>query len=86
MVRPGYARWRLGPFVGPLELAQLTSRFLAGNSVTFLDLTNELVALAFNNLLVIVGQMAPLLLGLSDELLPVSLHLVGIHRLKSPFS
>jgi len=48
-----------------------------------LDLTNELVALAFDNLPIIVGQSAPLLLGLSDELLPVPFHLVSVHGPKS---
>src|SRR5262249_54459753 len=33
----------------------------------------------------IVGQTAPLLLGLADEFLPVPLHLVGVHGPKSLF-
>jgi hypothetical protein len=41
---------RLRPFVGPLELADLTFRFLASNSVTLLDLTNELVTLTLDDL------------------------------------
>jgi len=70
---------RLCPFVGPLELTHLTFRFLASNSVMLLDLTNELVALTLDDLPVIVGQSTPLLLGLSDELLPVSLYLIAVH-------
>ena len=69
-----------GPFVGPLELVELALRFLTCNSITLMDLTNELVTLALDHLPVIVGQAPPLLLGLPDELFPVSLHLVTVHR------
>src|SRR5262249_35838003 len=63
----------------PLKLPKLTCRFLAGNSVSLLDLTDELITPAFNDLPVIISQSAPLLLCLADELLPVPFHLVGVH-------
>src|SRR4029077_5590351 len=69
----------------PLEFPELTFRFLSGNSVPFLDLTDELIALAFNDLPVVVGQTTPLLLSLSYELRPVSLQLIAIHGIQSPF-
>ena len=65
--------------MGLLELSDLTFCFLASNSVTLLDLSNELIALALDNLPVIVGQATLLLLGFPDDLLPVSLHLVAVH-------
>jgi len=49
-----------------LELGYLTFRLFAGNSVAFLDLSNELIALSLDNFPVIVGQSAPGLLSLSD--------------------
>jgi hypothetical protein len=53
-------------FVSPLKLGYLTFRFFAGDSVTLLNLAKELISLAFDNLPIVVGQPAPLLLGLSD--------------------
>jgi hypothetical protein len=52
--------------VSPLKLGYLTFRFFAGDSVTLLNLAKELISLAFDNLPIVVGQPAPLLLGLSD--------------------
>jgi hypothetical protein len=65
--------------VGSLELAELTFCFLTSNSITLLDLTNELIALTLEDLPVIVGQAASLFFGIPDELLPVSFHLVAVH-------
>src|ERR1700756_2002790 len=79
------AKVKSGPFVAPLELVELALRFLACNSITLLDLSNDLVTLALDHLPVIAGQSTPLFLGLSDQLLPVSLHLVAIHGPKSCF-
>jgi hypothetical protein len=44
-----------------------------------LDLANELIALSFYDLPVVISQATPFLLGLADELLPVSLHLLAVH-------
>ena len=51
----------------PLELGYLTFCFFTSNSVAFLDLSNELIALSFDDLPVIVGQSAPGLLGSSTN-------------------
>jgi hypothetical protein len=61
---------RKGVRLHPLELPELTFRFLAGNSVSLLDLTDELISFAFGDLPVIISQSAPFLLCLPDELLP----------------
>ena len=66
--------------MGLLELSDLTFCFLASNSVTLLDFSDELIPLTLDNLPVIVGQATPLLLVFPDELLPFiwSLFIVGI--------
>jgi hypothetical protein len=60
-------------FVHSLEIGYLPFRFLARNSVALLNSADKLIALALNDLPIIVGQFAPLLLRLSDELFPISL-------------
>jgi hypothetical protein len=62
-----------------LKLGYLTFCFLTSNSVAFLDLSNELIALSFDDVPVSVGQASPRLLGLSDELSSVSFDLISIH-------
>jgi hypothetical protein len=63
----------------PLELGYLRFCFFTSNSVAFLDLSNELIALSFDDLPVIVGQSAPGFLCLSGELSPASFDLVRVH-------
>jgi len=65
--------------VSSFEVRYLTLCFFTSNSITFLHLADELIALSFDDLPIIVGQVAPFFLGLSDELLPVSFDLVGVH-------
>jgi len=65
--------------VHSLEVGYLPFCFLARNSVALLNSADKLIALALYDLPIIVGQFAPLLLRLPDELFPVSLHLVAIH-------
>jgi hypothetical protein len=75
-------RWdprRLDPLVSSLEVSYLTFCIFASNSVALLNFANKLIALSFNHLPIVVGQLAPLLLGFADNLLPVSLHLVCVH-------
>jgi len=62
-----------------LELGYLTFCLFPINSVAFLDLSNEPIALPFDDLPVIVGQSFPGLLCLSDELFPSSFGLVSVH-------
>jgi hypothetical protein len=70
--------------VGPLKLGYLTLCFFASNSIALLNLPDELIALSFNDLPVIVGQSASLLFCLPNELVPVAFDLVGVH-FRSPF-
>jgi hypothetical protein len=62
-----------------LELGYLTFCFFTSSSVAFLDLSNELIALSFDDLPVIGGQSSPSLLCLSGELYPASFDLVRVH-------
>jgi hypothetical protein len=65
--------------VSSLEVSYLTLCFFASKSVALLNSANKLITLSFDHLPIVVGQLTPLLLGLADELLPVSLHLVCVH-------
>ena len=69
----------LEPFVVLLEISYLTFCFFPSDSIALLNSTNQLIALSFDHLPVVICQLAPLFLGLADELLPVSLHLVCVH-------
>lgn len=63
-----------------LELGYLTFGFFASNSITFLNLLDELIALSFNDLPIIVDRSAPLFLSLPGELFLISFELVGVHH------
>jgi hypothetical protein len=53
--------------------------FVLGHAIAFLDLPGELVAAAGDDVQVVIGQLAPLLLGLTCHLLPVALNSVPVH-------
>src|SRR3546814_4122223 len=63
-----------------LEIADLALRLVAFYAIAFLNPAEKLVALAFRGRQVIVRQLAPLLLDLAFELLPIPARLIGIHR------
>jgi hypothetical protein len=48
-------------------------------TVPLLNLANQLVALAVNDVNVVVSQLAPFLLDFAFQLLPVSLDLIPVH-------
>src|ERR1700694_5226121 len=54
--------------------------FIALNAVTLLDPADELGALALDQIEIVVGELAPLLLRFAFYLLPVSFHAVPVHR------
>src|SRR3954451_5306237 len=57
----------------------LALRLVLGKAVAFLDAANELVLLAVDDGDVVLGQLAPLLLDLAGELLPVAFNAIPIH-------
>lgn len=63
-----------------MPLAHLLFGFVLGHAVALLDLAGELVAAAGDNREVIIGQLAPLLLGLAGNLFLVALNAVPVHR------
>src|SRR5262249_38366319 len=50
-------------------------------AVALLQSAGELLALAFNDVEIVIGELAPLLLNLAFELVPVSFHTIPIHFL-----
>src|SRR4029078_2822774 len=59
---------------------ELPLGFVLGNPVALLDLAGELVAVAGHELEVVVGELAPLLLHLCGDLLPVAPDAVPVHE------
>ena len=84
-VAAGCRLYSLDPVVGFLEIGHLMLCFFASNSVALLNSAYKLITLPFDHLLVVVGQLPPLFLGFADDLLPISLELVGVH-LEPPFT
>jgi hypothetical protein len=60
-------------------LLQLPFRFIFPDSIALLYLPGQLFTLAVDAVQIIVGQLSPLLLGLSLHLLPVALDTIPIH-------
>src|SRR5262245_5487637 len=60
--------------------AHFTLSLVAGDPVRFLELAHQLVALAGDDIEIVIGQLAPLLLELALHLLPVAFHTVPIHK------
>src|SRR4051812_16028185 len=54
-------------------------RLVLGVTVVLLEAAFELVTLAVDDVQVIVGELAPLFLGLASELFPVSFDTIPIH-------
>src|SRR5690606_2858641 len=60
-------------------LVYFASRLVPRFAVAFLDLPSELLALAFHHVKIVVSEFAPLLLGLTGQLLPVTFDFVPVH-------
>ena len=58
----------------------LLVRLIPGDTVTFLDLSGEVFAIALGDLDIVISQLAPLRLELAGELFPLSLDLVFVHE------
>src|SRR5579863_4697479 len=73
----------LGALVAALEIRHLSLSFFLGDAVALLHPSDQLIALPLDHRPIVVGEPAPLLLGLAGELLPVSGDLIPIH-VRSP--
>jgi len=54
--------------------------FIPMYAVTLLDPADELGALAFDQIEIVIGELAPLLLHFAFHLLPVSFNSIPVHR------
>src|SRR5262249_20117960 len=68
------------PFLGAVPVVDVLAHLVAGDAVALLDLALELLAVAGDDIEVVVGQAAPLFLHLALELLPVTFDAVPVHR------
>src|ERR1700694_3320513 len=66
-----------------IPLIDLLLSFLASNAVPFLYFSDQLIALTVENVDIIIGQFTPTLLYRPFQLLPLALHLVRVHFLRS---
>src|ERR1700686_4481538 len=62
-----------------LPLGKLSFRLVLGHTVALLDLAGELVTVAGDDVDVVIGEFAPLLLRLARDLFPVALNAVPVH-------
>src|SRR5262245_31579255 len=65
--------------VARLELVQLLLGFVLGDAVLLLDPSGQLLAAAGDDVELVVGELAPLLLGLALQLLPVAFDAIPVH-------
>src|SRR3979409_1369375 len=78
-----FSGWCLVGSVRARDLIHLTSGILLRDSVAFLDLADQLIALPGDHLQVVVGQPSPLFFGLAPGLFPFSFDLIPIHGTSS---
>jgi len=64
---------------GTFPVAQLFLDVILGRAVAFLDLARELIAPAGDDVEVVIGQLAPLLLDAARDLFPVALNAIPVH-------
>jgi hypothetical protein len=62
------------------KFAHLALGFIARDSISFLHSAQQLIALAFNAIQIVVREFSPLLLNLAAELLPLAFDSVPVHR------
>jgi hypothetical protein len=63
-----------------LPIRHLTFGFVSGNAVAFLDLADQLIALAGYHIQLVIAQFAPLLLDLAFDLVPITFDYIPVHQ------
>jgi hypothetical protein len=63
-----------------LPIRHLTFGFVSGNAVAFLDLADQLIALAGYHIQLVIAQFAPLLLDLAFDLVPIAFDYIPVHQ------
>src|SRR5260221_3931251 len=59
----------------------LTLRLVLGDAIALLNATDELILLAVDDREIVFGQLAPLLLHLAGQLLPIAFNTIPVHVL-----
>src|SRR3954467_9024152 len=67
------------PLLRAVPVVDILAHLVLGDAVPLLDLAFELVALAANEIQIVVGQLSPLFFDLAFDLLPISFHAIPIH-------
>src|SRR5215467_2228712 len=71
------------PALGGEPVVHVLAGLVLGQTIALLKLALELIAAAVDDVEVIVGELAPLLLDPAFDLLPVSFHAIPVHYLFS---
>src|SRR5262245_12590438 len=71
--------WCGSPALCRIPVVDVLADLILGQTVALLDLALELIPAAGDDVEIIVGELAPLLLHLPFHLLPISLHAIPVH-------
>src|SRR5262245_44434908 len=71
--------WCWSPALRRVPIVDVLADLILGQTVALLDLALELITAAANDVEIVVGELAPLLLHLPFDLLPISLHAIPVH-------
>ena len=63
----------------PKPIVHVAARLVLSNAVAFLNFPFQLFALALDNVKIVIGELAPLLLNTTAELLPIARDAIPIH-------
>src|SRR5262245_2842425 len=71
--------WCGSPALRRVPVVDVPADLILGQTVALLDLAFELIPATRDDVEIIVGELAPLLLHLPFDLLPISLHAIPVH-------
>src|SRR5258707_9593001 len=78
-LRQSFPREERLPLLRAVPVVDILAHLILGDAVPLLNLAFELVALAANDIEIVIGQLAPLRFDLAFDLLPISFHAIPIH-------
>src|SRR5262245_9732568 len=71
--------WCGSPALRRVPVVDVPADLILGQTVALLDLAFELIPATRNDVEIVVGELAPLLLHLAFDLFPISLHAIPVH-------
>src|SRR5262245_39936888 len=71
--------WCWSPALRRVPVVDVLAHLILGQTVALLDFALELIAAAIDDIEIVVGELAPLLLHLPFDLFPISLHAIPVH-------